>query len=61
MSLIQADPDADELPVQKHIYRARWDFQPREEDELEVRTGQLVGILSTYDDGWVSKPPLYEL
>jgi hypothetical protein len=59
LTLTQADADAHERPVKKRIYRARCDFQPREEDELEVRRGQLVRILSTYDDGWVSNPPSF--
>jgi hypothetical protein len=57
----QGDADVttaiDERPIEKRLYQARCDFKPREEDELEVRTGRLVSVLSIYDPGWVSNPP----
>lgn len=39
---------------QGSVYRILIDFKPSMEDELELRTGQLVRLLHEYDDGWVS-------
>ena len=37
-----------------NVYRVLMDFAPSMEDELELKTGQLVRMLHEYDDGWVS-------
>lgn len=39
---------------QGNVYRVLMDFVPSMEDELELRSGQLVRMLHEYDDGWVS-------
>ena len=36
-----------------NVYRVQLDFKPSMEDELEIRAGQLVRMLHSYDDGWV--------
>jgi hypothetical protein len=43
-----------------NVHRVQLDFKPSMEDELELRSGQLVRMLHEYDDGWVSqsKPSL---
>jgi hypothetical protein len=40
---------------QGNVYRVLMDFAPSMEDELELKTGQLVRLLHEYDDGWVSR------
>ena len=37
-----------------NIHRVGFDFRPSMEDEIELRSGQLVRALHIYDDGWVS-------
>jgi hypothetical protein len=37
-----------------NVHRVQLDFKPSMEDELELRSGQLVRMLHEYDDGWVS-------
>ncbi|KAI9886043.1 MAG: coiled-coil domain-containing protein mad1 [Watsoniomyces obsoletus] len=34
------------------VHRVQLDFNPSMDDELELRTGQLVRLLHAYDDGW---------
>lgn len=41
-------------PAQDHIYSAHMDIVPSMEDELEIRTGQLLRIKHKYEDGWVN-------
>lgn len=36
-----------------NVHRVQLDFKPSMEDELELRSGQLVRMLHEYDDGWV--------
>jgi hypothetical protein len=36
-----------------NVHAVQLDFKPSMEDELELRSGQLVRILHEYDDGWV--------
>jgi hypothetical protein len=38
-----------------NVHRVQLDFKPSMDDELELRSGQLVRMLHEYDDGWVSK------
>lgn len=40
-----------------NVHRVQLDFKPSMEDELELRSGQLVRMLHEYDDGWVSSYP----
>jgi len=35
-----------------NVYRVQLDFKPSMEDELDIRAGQLVRMLHSYDDGW---------
>jgi hypothetical protein len=35
-----------------NVHRVQLDFKPSMEDELELRSGQLVRMLHEYDDGW---------
>lgn len=37
-----------------NVHRVQLDFKPSMDDELELRSGQLVRMLHEYDDGWVS-------
>ena len=37
-----------------NVHRVQLDFKPSMDDELELRSGQLVRMLHAYDDGWVS-------
>jgi hypothetical protein len=37
-----------------NVHRVQLEFKPSMEDELELRSGQLVRMLHEYDDGWVS-------
>lgn len=39
---------------QGNVFRVLMDFKPSMEDELELKSGQLVRMLHEYDDGWVS-------
>lgn len=41
-------------PAVNNVHRVQLDFKPSMEDELELRSGQLVRMLHEYDDGWVS-------
>jgi hypothetical protein len=41
-----------------NVYRVLMDFVPSMEDELDLKTGQLVRLLHEYDDGWVSQSTL---
>ena len=50
-------PDA----AQGNVYRVLMDFIPSMEDELELRSGQLVRCLHEYDDGWVSSTLIFSL
>ena len=38
-----------------NVHRVQLEFKPSMEDELELKSGQLVRMLHEYDDGWVSK------
>lgn len=38
-----------------NVHRVQLDFKPSMEDELELKSGQLVRMLHEYDDGWVSR------
>ena len=40
-----------------NVYRVLMDFVPSMDDELDLKTGQLVRLLHEYDDGWVSYFP----
>jgi hypothetical protein len=40
-----------------NVYRVLMDFVPSMDDELELKSGQLVRLLHEYDDGWVRPPP----
>lgn len=42
-------------PQNTSVHRVQLDFVPSMDDELELRTGQLVRLLHEYDDGWVSQ------
>lgn len=37
-----------------NVHRVQLEFKPSMEDELELKSGQLVCMLHEYDDGWVS-------
>jgi hypothetical protein len=39
-------------PGPNNVHRVQLDFKPSMEDELELRSGQLVRMLHEYDDGW---------
>jgi hypothetical protein len=39
---------------EKNVHRVQLDFKPSMDDELELKSGQLVRMLHEYDDGWVS-------
>jgi len=39
---------------QNNVHRIQLDFKPSMDDELELKSGQLVRMLHEYDDGWVS-------
>ena len=41
-----------------NVHRVQLDFKPSMDDELELKSGQLVRMLHEYDDGWVSKSRL---
>lgn len=43
-----------------NVHRVQLDFKPSMDDELELKSGQLVRILHEYDDGWVSLPLPYK-
>lgn len=36
-----------------NVHRVQMDFTPSLADEMELRAGQLVRLLKSYDDGWV--------
>ena len=38
-----------------NVHRVQLEFKPSMEDELELKSGQLVRMLHEYDDGWVSQ------
>jgi hypothetical protein len=45
------------VPVNRgpnNVHRVQLEFKPSMEDELELKSGQLVRMLHEYDDGWVS-------
>jgi len=42
------------MPSANNVHRVQLDFKPSMEDELELKSGQLVRMLHEYDDGWVS-------
>lgn len=42
-------------PADSSVHRVQLDFKPTMEDEMELRTGQVVRLLHEYDDGWVSQ------
>jgi len=42
------------VPTHNNVHRVQLDFKPSMEDELELKSGQLVRVLHEYDDGWVS-------
>ena len=44
-----------------NVHRVQLDFKPSMDDELELRSGQLVRMLHEYDDGWVSQSTLCTL
>lgn len=37
-----------------NVHRVQLEFKPSMDDELELKSGQLVRMLHEYDDGWVS-------
>lgn len=37
-----------------NVHRVQLDFKPSMDDELELKSGQLVRMVHEYDDGWVS-------
>lgn len=39
-----------------NVHRVQLDFKPSMDDELELKSGQLVRMVHEYDDGWVSSP-----
>lgn len=41
-------------PPNSTVHRVQLDFSPSMDDELPLRSGQLVRLLHEYDDGWVS-------
>lgn len=41
-------------PQNSTVLRVQLDFKPSMDDELGLKTGQLVRLLHEYDDGWVS-------
>lgn len=42
-------------PADSAVHRVQLDFKPTMDDEMELRTGQVVRLLHEYDDGWVSQ------
>ena len=42
-------------PAESSVHRVQLDFKPTMDDEMELRTGQVVRLLHEYDDGWVSQ------
>lgn len=42
-------------PADSSVHRVQLDFKPTMDDEMELRTGQVVRLLHEYDDGWVSQ------
>ena len=45
------------VPVNRgpnNVHRVQLEFKPSMDDELELKSGQLVRMLHEYDDGWVS-------
>ena len=41
-------------PQNSSVHRVQLDFKPTLEDEMQLRSGELVRLLHEYDDGWVS-------
>ncbi|RMY73023.1 hypothetical protein D0863_04131 [Hortaea werneckii] len=39
-------------PAANNVHRVQLDFKPSMDDELELKSGQLVRVLHEYDDGW---------
>lgn len=54
------EPKEPKEPAPGPVHRVQMDFVPSMEDELEIRTGQLLRIKHEYDDGWVSPDPEIE-
>ena len=42
-----------------NVHRVQLEFKPSMDDELELKSGELVRMLHEYDDGWVSRWPLF--
>lgn len=42
-----------------NVHRVQLDFKPSMDDELELKSGQLVRMLHEYDDGWVSSARMH--
>lgn len=40
-------------PMPNNVHRVQLDFKPSMDDEVELKSGQLVRVLHEYDDGWV--------
>jgi hypothetical protein len=51
----QADAIAGSGAPPNNVHAVHLDFKPSMEDEIGLRSGQLVRILHEYDDGWVSR------
>lgn len=51
-----AVPVAAAAKTPNNVHRVQLDFKPSMDDELELKSGQLVRMLHAYDDGWVSTP-----
>ncbi|KAI7033220.1 hypothetical protein KC352_g47261, partial [Hortaea werneckii] len=47
-----ASVDAAAQPAANNVHRVQLDFKPSMDDELELKSGQLVRVLHEYDDGW---------
>lgn len=47
-----AVPPMPKAPAANNVHRVQLDFKPSMEDELELKSGQLVRMLHEYDDGW---------
>lgn len=48
-------------PFVSNVHRVQLDFAPSLADEMELRAGQLVRLLKSYDDGWVRSLSLNHL
>jgi hypothetical protein len=54
LAVAAAVPSPGPDPTVGNVYRVLMDFVPSMDDELDLKTGQLVRLLHEYDDGWVS-------